>query len=132
MQALTISQPFATLIAEGHKWVENRTWPTRYRGDLAIHAGKGQQYLNKNEIAKFPTGCVIAIARLAAVVELSWAMDQFEGGFDGRIEGSTKSVVDLVMHQHSEGPWCWILEDVRAIDPVPVRGSQGLWTWEQT
>ncbi len=39
MKALTLQQPWATLIAEGHKRVENRTWQTAYRGPLAIHAG---------------------------------------------------------------------------------------------
>lgn len=41
MKALTISQPYASLIARGEKFVENRRWPTPYRGPLAIHAGKG-------------------------------------------------------------------------------------------
>jgi len=37
MKALTISQPYASLIVSGKKWVENRTWGTSYRGMLAIH-----------------------------------------------------------------------------------------------
>lgn len=47
MKALTISQPFASLIASGEKWIENRIWYTSYRGPLAIHAGKGLQYLSR-------------------------------------------------------------------------------------
>lgn len=43
VKALTISQPFAKLIADGEKFVENRGWPTHYRGRLAIHAGLGTQ-----------------------------------------------------------------------------------------
>jgi len=50
MKALTISQPYASLIASGEKWVENRTWATRYRGPLAIHAGRGTQYLSRDEL----------------------------------------------------------------------------------
>lgn len=38
--ALTLHQPWASLIAEGHKTVETRGWSTPYRGPLAIHAGK--------------------------------------------------------------------------------------------
>jgi len=52
MKALTISQPYASLIASGEKWVENRSWPTGYRGPLAIHAGKGTQYLDRRELAE--------------------------------------------------------------------------------
>ncbi len=41
MKVITIKQPWATLIAEGYKEYEFRTWKTKYRGDILIHAGKG-------------------------------------------------------------------------------------------
>ena len=41
MKTLTINQPFATLIVEGLKEYEFRTWKTNYRGEILIHAGKG-------------------------------------------------------------------------------------------
>ena len=40
MKTLTIRQPWASLIAVGVKTIETRSWSTRYRGPLAIHAGK--------------------------------------------------------------------------------------------
>ena len=40
MKVLTIKQPFATLIAEKLKEYEFRTWKTKYRGEIFIHAGK--------------------------------------------------------------------------------------------
>jgi hypothetical protein len=44
-KALTICQPYAELIARGEKVIENRTWPTSYRGPLLIHAGKSREWL---------------------------------------------------------------------------------------
>ena len=41
MRVLTIKQPWATLIMQGNKRFEFRSWQTKYRGDLLIHAGKG-------------------------------------------------------------------------------------------
>ncbi|KAF1046352.1 MAG: hypothetical protein GAK35_01037 [Herbaspirillum frisingense] len=41
MKALSIRQPWATLIVLGYKDVENRSWPTRHRGPTLIHAAKG-------------------------------------------------------------------------------------------
>lgn len=38
--AISIRQPWAWLIVEGFKDIENRTWPTRFRGRVLIHAGK--------------------------------------------------------------------------------------------
>ena len=41
MKALTLTQPWATLIALGQKRIETRSWATSYRGPLAIHAAAG-------------------------------------------------------------------------------------------
>src|SRR3990167_3828953 len=41
MKAITLTQPWATLVALGHKRIETRSWTTSYRGPLAIHAAKG-------------------------------------------------------------------------------------------
>lgn len=47
MKVITIKQPWATLIAKGYKEYEFRTWKTKYRGDILIHAGnlKIQKYI---------------------------------------------------------------------------------------
>lgn len=41
MRCLTLTQPYASLIAIGAKTIETRSWSTSYRGPLAIHAAKG-------------------------------------------------------------------------------------------
>ena len=40
MKALSIRQPWAWLIVHGYKDVENRTWSTKFRGRVQVHAGK--------------------------------------------------------------------------------------------
>ena len=50
MKVITIKQPFASLIAEGLKEYEFRTWKTKYRGEILIHAGKG---IDKKAMKKF-------------------------------------------------------------------------------
>ena len=39
MKAITIKQPWASLICSGIKDIENRTWKTNFRGRVLIHAG---------------------------------------------------------------------------------------------
>lgn len=46
MKALTLHQPWASLIAVGVKTIETRSWATKYRGPLAIHAGKHFELLH--------------------------------------------------------------------------------------
>lgn len=40
MKALTIKQPWASLIVEGIKDIENRTWRTNFRGRIYVHAAQ--------------------------------------------------------------------------------------------
>ncbi len=47
MKILSIRQPWAYLISSGSKNIENRTWPTKYRGLFLVHAS-----LNINRVAR--------------------------------------------------------------------------------
>ena len=87
MKAITIRQPWASLIASSDKKYETRSWPTKYRGPIAIHAGKQDdpdvfQFLlckiatmeqleacgiTPETLQKLPHGAVIATAELVNV-----------------------------------------------------------------
>ena len=118
MKALTIFQPYAHLIATGEKRVENRTWPTHYRGPLLIHAGKSRYWLTDNDPVGMVFGAVVARATLADCLHIGTIE---RGDHDSKYPW-------LRDHEHTIGPWCWILADVSALaEPVPARGAQGLW-----
>jgi len=124
MLALTISQPFASLIASGEKWIENRRWETRYRGLLAIHAGKGTQYLDRQQLAEYPSG-VLAVCNLIACFRIA-DLDRL----GDRLAAVGLTIDDVRRNEHAEGPWCWLLRDVRRLRvPCPCRGAKGLWPW---
>ena len=135
MKALTLSQPNASLVADGEKFVENRSWETKYCGLLAIHAGKGTQYMKKREIleADLPFGQVVAIAELQGCVDLAkvrtWQRRDW-----GRSElglPAWLSVNKFLAHEHTEGPWCWIFGNVRKLaQPIDAIGAQGIWNWK--
>ena len=59
MKALTIRQPWASLIVDGEKRVENRTWPTKYRGPLLIHAGKSRLEVDRDQARRLPFSAII-------------------------------------------------------------------------
>jgi len=40
MKILSLLQPWAHLVASGAKDIENRNWPTRYRGPFLVHASR--------------------------------------------------------------------------------------------
>ena len=76
MKVLTIKQPWATLIMQGYKRFEFRSWQTKYRGDLLIHAGKGidkeaikrlEKYLPKELL----TGKILGKVTLVDCIKMS-------------------------------------------------------------
>jgi ASCH domain len=52
MRILSIRQPWASLIVNGIKDVENRTWPTRYRGPVLVHASQRPADITADEIER--------------------------------------------------------------------------------
>jgi hypothetical protein len=77
MKVISIRQPWAQLIVSGAKDIENRTWPTRYRGPLVIHASKRADDVSSDEIERrfgicppstLPLGGVIGITEIVDCV----------------------------------------------------------------
>ena len=131
IRALSVRQPFAWAIAVGAKPVENRSWGTRYRGLVAIHASKAidraaldnpliLEAIADHEftIDEGPSslGAVVAIAELCGCHQ--WpAAGECNGR--GRPACSPWAALDQ---------WHWRLRNVRPLpEPVPCRGKLGLW-----
>ncbi len=132
MMGLTVSQPHASLIADGSKFVENRTWSTGYRGLLAIHAGKGSRYLSRADLATFTTSAIVAVAVLRVCVNLDHLSRAFENGVVPECwEKAGLNELDMekvLSHEHTEGPVCWVLSDIHKLgEPLPCSGARGLW-----
>jgi hypothetical protein len=83
MKALSVRQPLAWLIVQGHKDIENRTWKTRYRGPFFVHAGaalasdiEGIRRWARRRFAieipeDLPRGGIVGVANLDDCVERS-------------------------------------------------------------
>jgi len=121
-RALTVCQPYATMIASGEKPIENRTWPTAYLGPLLIHAGKSLDWLeDRRDKDRFVFGAVVAVATLRVCLRRTSRASELE-------VWDHWNVRHLYNHRHANGPWCWVLDNVVALEtPVPCTGAQGLW-----
>lgn len=147
MKALTLTQPYASLIAFGAKRIETRAWATSYRGPLAIHAAAGLG----------PIGGVSGLKRLVQA-------EPFRSVFLARDRGYGTDIVhdpsyylprgaviarctlmtcvrttqctaipdqERAFGEYSPGRYAWILSDVQPLDvPIPAKGQLGLWEWE--
>jgi len=106
VKAITIRQPWAELIVRGDKDVENRSWRTRHRGPLLIHAGvtadraSFQQYGVPESAAR---GAIIGVVELVEVTR-------------------TRS-----SEWHADGQWGWYLARARRFaKPIPLKGRRML------
>ena len=110
MKALSVRQPWASLIANGLKTIEVRTWLTHYRGPLLICASA---YKVRNEIAGgyYPFGVMLAAVDLLDVRPLA-RRDLKAAAMSSRF------VIDR--------EFAWVLANLRLVRPVPVKGRLGL------
>lgn len=134
MRCLTIRQPWATLIALGEKRYETRSWPTSFRGELAIHAGLKvdkaacQREPFRSVLAShgytaenLPSGAIIAVAKLEACHIITGSTG--EEGWDTDHEAA--------FGDYEEGRYAWEMVEVQSLkSPVPARGRLGLWEVE--
>lgn len=130
-RCLSLTQPWATLVAIGAKQFETRSWRTGYRGALAIHAAKGfpkdcatlcyrepfRSALLRagfNNPTELPLGKVIAVAMLKDCVSTNYFKpaqhtDEFDFG------------------DYSRDRFAWQLDSVTRIKPFDAKGALGIW-----
>lgn len=137
MKALTLTQPWATLVAIGAKQVETRSWSTAYRGLIAIHAAKGYPKLARALCATEPFKSALMRAPLMGlssdpadnlgvvlcICEL-WACKPTE------IVAHVLSDTERAFGDYAPGRYAWGLRKARVLDtPERCRGALGLWEW---
>lgn len=127
MKVITIKQPWATLIAEGLKEYEFRTWKTKYRGDILIHAGKGvdkkamDRYKHLN--LEYPSGCIIAKATIKDCILIDEEMRQL-------LKSKNDLIYYNIVHQSDEVKnYGFKLENVEKIEPIFINGKLSLWDY---
>ena len=125
MKVITIKQPWATLIAKGYKEYEFRTWKTKYRGDILIHAGKGidKKAMNRFEEynLEYPVGKIIAKATLTDCIEVN---EEFRKKVIPKNPLVYRGINDLEWKGYG-----FKLENVEEIDPIEINGKLSLWDY---
>jgi hypothetical protein len=140
MKAITIWQPYATLLAMQVKLYETRGWFTRYRGPIAIHAARhwtketkgaafaANRYLveHQNEIQFAPD--------LLKIGELKWEETLGKVLAIGELQECIKaddpsqfSDLDNQFGWLGPGRWAWRIGNIQPVTPIAVTGQQGLW-----
>lgn len=150
MKAISLYQPWASLVAIGAKRIETRSWATNHRGSLAIHAAqlfpKWARDLCGDDPYTFdlvkggykspetlPRGAVVATCSI-----ISCLLIQADGLYfvadRGRIRVKVYELPaepELSFGDFTPGRWAWMLKGQKQLSvPVTAKGHQGLWNWE--
>ena len=126
MKALTIKQPWATLIMQGDKRFEFRSWQTKYRGELLIHAGKSIDREAMKRLAKYlpkklPLGKILGKVILVDCIKMS-------PEFKEKLLNENSEIYAKSSFKENYG---WQLENVETFDePIEVKGHLSLWEYE--
>lgn len=153
MRCLTLTQPWASLVAVGAKRIETRSWRTSYRGPLAIHAAKGfpgeakrfceakivqealgwtpfDFWVRDGQIKTLPLGCVIATCD---VIDCRWIVEDPNRRFLMAPDSYMVAppAPELYFGNYEPGRYGWFLENVKMLpEPIPAKGALSLWEWE--
>ncbi|GAA3940565.1 hypothetical protein [Hymenobacter algoricola] len=142
MKALSLIQPYATLIMLGYKQYETRSWSTKHRGTLAIHASAGkpawarkvcQENMHIRQVLSahgltfdtLPRAAVLGICQVNHMLKIcapSAAESEHE------IEAGDLRPVEVACGDYTPGRWAWDLDKVLELPtPIPQKGALSIW-----
>jgi hypothetical protein len=138
MKSISLSQPWAQLIAIGAKTIETRSWRTYHRGTLAIHAAQRIPPLARRLIMEepfystlrkaysggaidgwLPLGAIVAVCELSEIIHIppQWEMS---------IEYPTEP--ELSFGDYTPGRYAWYLKNIHPLQvPIPCKGALSVW-----
>ena len=124
MKTLTVKNPWASLIINGYKKYEFRSWKTNYRGKILIHAGLS---IEKNMLPRFESynldyinGAIIGEAEIVDCILV-----------DEKFNNELKTINPIVYARsnHTE-TYAWKLDNIKKYDkPIYIKGKLGLWNY---
>lgn len=147
MKAITLWQPWASLVATGAKKIETRGWPTKYRGPLAIHAAQkwNEELESLLSYWEFQGGLAPLVGKPLDLTGNTWAGVQAKH-LPKSVIVCTCNLIDCIptdnltlkeiRHEQyfgdfTPGRFGWILDNIKPLEkPIPAKGSQGFWDWE--
>jgi len=158
LKAITLTQPWASLVMCGAKKIETRSWRTKYQGRVVIHAAKGMPMpalalaMGLSAVSGFREAPMFKAALDRAglqgdhlprgvalgVVTLVGCYPIIRGYPEGMVNTAgvfgyhqpAKDTDEYAFGDWGPGRWAWVLNDPRPfVEPFPCRGSLGLWDY---
>ena len=126
MKVLSIKEPFASLIKDGVKIYETRSWKTNYRGEIYIHASLAlSKAENKDKASKYlkseiKPGYILCRCELVDCIPMT----------DDFIKYINNDTNEADYGRYSDGRFAWKLKLIEVLDePIKAKGKLGIWNY---
>ena len=126
MKVISIKEPFASLIKDGIKIYETRSWKTNYRGEIYIHASKTTSTSDNKENAleflksDIKPGYILCKCRLVDCIEMN---EEF-------ISYINNETTEYLYGHYAPGRYAWKLELLEVLEtPIKAKGQLGIWNY---
>lgn len=131
IMAISLYQSWASLMALGAKCFETRSWGTKYKGLVVIHASKKLEFDSRDarfvkalhdagieDPFKLPLGVALAVGTLVDCYKAETVYPLI-------------SESERLFGNYAAGRVAWKFKDIKLFaQPLPIRGQQGLWEWK--
>lgn len=125
LPCVSVRQPWAWLIVNGYKPVENRDWPTRFRGRLLIHASGTVTQRDYRETVASLRDHGLAPPELPDLAHIE------RGGIVG-IVNMTDCLPEVDSPWYVPGSYAWMMANARPLPFVPWKGRLGFFNVPET
>ena len=122
MKAITIKEPWASLIVQGFKKYEFRSWKTNYRGKVLIHAGLSKENIDDfNEYnLDISSGEIIGEAYISDCILV-----------DEKFDKKLKNIDPNVYANNHVGLYAFKLDKIKKYNKkIKIKGKLGLWNYK--
>lgn len=125
MKVITLKQPWASLIVNGYKKYEFRSWKTNYRGELYIHAGKGIDKEGMKRVEslnlKYPKSRIIGKVIIEDCIELNDKVNK-------KINSENEFIYGKDINRKG---YAWVIKESELLNiEKEINGKLGLWNIE--
>jgi hypothetical protein len=129
MKVLSLREPFASLIKEGIKSIETRSWRTNYRGELYIHASlaKIKKDVRTNKLMNLLSNKFLSYGYIIVkckLVDCIYMDEEF-------INLIKNNEIEYLCGVYEVGRYAWILEDIEVLQkPIKAKGQLSIWNYK--
>jgi hypothetical protein len=139
MKVITLQQPFASLYAKGLKKIETRSWNTKFRGKILIHASAGKKSINRHLLKMWQSSDLLINTNMNSIKFDDLPFEKIIGCVNIIDVETTENLLkngigktnEFYFGDYSENRFGWLSDiAIEFQNPIPAKGQLSLWNFD--